>query len=711
MRKILIALLIVVQLLSANKKDKDDENFQIFATNIEYDNNIITATGDVVMFSPTYYITAKKVVYDKAKNQVSLYEDVNILKDNSNLSISDYSFIEFEVSSLSKFVFMLYENDLWVESAQVSTEQKDTYFESSLMSSCDCQNPDWSIRFSSGSHSDDYSWLHTFNNRIYIKDVPVFYLPYFAVYTNTKRHSGLLIPKLGYSKGEGFIYMQPFYYAPEDNWDIELVPQHRAKRGNGLYAYFRYADSPDSMLEISSGYFKEKDKYKVENELKNDRHYGVGLLYERRYLYADKNQEFEDGLYVDLDFLRDVEYKTLSDTLSENSTPSKVESKLNYFIKDNKDYLGTYFRYYKNISDSSINSQITKKRTLQQLPTVHYHRFSSPIISQKLLYSTDVQYTNHYRSMGLRAKETSVSLPFFYGFNLFDDYLNISLQEELYFAHIDYDENDIKKSLKDAKYAQARHSISASTNLIKEYDTLLHTINLGSTLYVPSGASKRGDIYELTNNTDTELRSFPIVEESKNLAFWLSHSFYDKDFANMFLNHKIRQNIIYDDFGDSSLGNMENELIYYHKYGSISNRFLYNHQDNKVILSSSGLDLNYENYFLNTSHYWTKKTLYSNMEDSETIDYKLGFHFWKNYTLSYRENYNLYEKTLNIKEFALAIDKSCWSLQLSIMDELVSASTIDNSAKRQDIIYLMLQLKPIGGLEHRFVKESKVSKQ
>ncbi len=705
MRKILIFLLCVLYSLYAQVQEKkEQEQFQVVAKNIEYENDIVTATGDVIMFSPTYYITAQKAVYNKAKNQVSLYDNVNIMKDNKSLSISNYSFMEFEVSSLSEIVFMLYENNLWIESAKVTSKGNDVYLEKSLMSSCDCNNPDWSIRFSSGSHSDEYSWLQTFNNRLYIRDVPILYLPYFAFYTNTDRHSGLLMPTLGYSSTEGFIYMQPYYYAPADNWDVEVVPQYRAKRGNGLYAYFRYADSPDSMLDISTGYFNEKEDYKVENELKNEDHYGIGVKYERRNIFALKQKDHEDGFYADLDFLRDIEYKTLSDSLEENKTPRKVESKINYYYKTNNDYLGTYLRYYRDVSDAV--SDTTQKQTIQKLPTIQYHRFSTPLIADNLLYSTDVNYTNYHRTLGLKAQQTTVSLPFFYGFSLFDDYLNVSLQEEIFFANYDYDENGLNKNFEDGQYLQLRHSVTASTNLLKEYNSFLHTINLGSTLYAPNSARKKGDIYPLTNEDDVELKPFPLSETRKNLSFWLSQSFYDRDFATLFLNHKVKQSVLYDSDGNSDLGNLENDIYFYHQYGSISSRLIYNHQDDKLIQSATTLYLMYNDYFFRTLHYWTQNTPHSNKKDSETITYEAGLKFLKSYRFSYKQSYNIVDKLINRKEYKLSIDKGCWFLHLRIADELVASSTINNTGRRQDVVYVMIELRPIGGFDYEYKRKS-----
>ncbi len=211
----------------------------------------------------------------------------------------------------------------------------------SILSSCDCIDPDWSIRVSDADYDTKDKWINAYNTRLYVKDVPVLYTPYLGFSTDTRRRTGLLIPTIGYSSSEGFSYSQPIFIAPAKNYDIELIPQFRAKRGAGMYAYVRYADSMDSILKVSGGYFKEQEDYQVENKLRNKEHYGFNVDYKRYNLFTGKRREHKDGLYVDINYLNDVEYRTLEDNKYKDSTDKKVESKINY-IYDTPNY---FFRF------------------------------------------------------------------------------------------------------------------------------------------------------------------------------------------------------------------------------------------------------------------------------------------------------------------------------------------------------------------------------
>ncbi|WP_241894675.1 LPS assembly protein LptD, partial [Helicobacter pylori] len=60
---------------------------------------------------------------------------------------------------------------------------------------------------------------------------------------SNKRTTGFLYPEFGTSNLDGFIYLQPFYLAPKNSWDMTFTPQIRYKRGFGLNFEARYINS------------------------------------------------------------------------------------------------------------------------------------------------------------------------------------------------------------------------------------------------------------------------------------------------------------------------------------------------------------------------------------------------------------------------------------------------------------------------------------
>ncbi|MGB5919369.1 LPS-assembly protein LptD [Arcobacter sp.] len=688
-------LLLPILLGSLYSKDFQKEKLQILSNDLNSKDNIVIANGDVVIFSPKYYISAQKVIYDKENATLELFDDVVILKDNLIQTQSDYAFVDLNDENVTENPILLLDNksQLWVTSHEANKDKDSYHFKDSIMSSCDCIDPAWNIRFSSADYDTKDQWLNAYNARLYIKDIPVMYTPYIGFSTDTRRRTGLLRPTVGYSSSEGFLYSQPIFIAPADNYDVELIPQVRLNRGYGMYAYYRYADSPDSILKIGSGYFKEKDDYFKEESLRNDNHFGWSVDYIRNNLFS--GNESEDGLYTSIRWLNDIEYYNLeNDSQKDNSVEKKVESKINYYYKNNEYYFGTYLRYY---IDTDLESN---DNTIQQLPQVQLHSFSDSLFFDKLLYSTDLQSTNYTRDTGLNAVKTDLNIPISYSFSMFDDYVKVILEEEISLSKINYSNGNA--NYKDATFIENRHKVTFNTNLVKKYDTGIHTINFDTAFVIPNVVKSKGDIYPL-NSTSTELSSFPLSKTTKTITFSINQSWTDIENLKEIINHKISQSIIYDDFNNTELGDLENEIRYNYFLGSISNRIIYGNLDNKLTESSTSFSFNYDNYFFNATHYMSKNTPNSGKEDLESYSINAGFTFYKDYKFTYQEDYNIKEKLRNKQSFILGIFDRCWDLNLSYTKEIKPSSSTRVNSKKQDIVFLELTLKPIGGFKQQYI--------
>ena len=198
------------------------------------------------------------------------------------------------------------------------------------------------------------------------------------------------------------------------------------------------------------------------------------------------------------------------------------------------------------------------------------------------------------------------------------------------------------------------------------------------------------------------------------MSFTFNQSIYNKDNLAQVLNHKINQSIIYSDNGGSKLSDLENELLLYYKYGSISNRLLFNHQDNIIINSSSSASFNMDNFLSNIYYNYSKDTSslsstadsysYKDLPNSESFSYDLSYKFNKFYTVTYKEEYDLVTEIAKIKEYTLNIDKKCWAFDIKLVDNLVASATISNNAIRQKIFYIQLTLKPIVTLNQEYIQ-------
>lgn len=687
LRKILATAILVVSLHA------ETEKFQVIANNLDSKNDIVVAKGDVVIFSKTYYMTAKKVIYNKKDGTFELFDDVIIVKDNNVQTKSKYAFLDTNKNDLYIKPNLLLESssDVWINSKDAKKKNDVVNFENSILSSCDCVDPAWSIRSSSTDYDTKDQWVNTYNTALFFKDVPVFYTPYFGFSTNTTRRTGLLIPTVGFGSSEGFYYTQSLFVAPAPNYDFEFTPQVRTNRGNGMYAYARYADSSNSIFKFGTGYFKEKESYKKENKLRNKEHYGFTVDYERYNLFAE-GQDNSDGLFVDINYLNDIEYRNLEKDNSDGSDKN-VESKINYFFNTPSYYLGSYFKYFIDTQKESNSN------TLQELPKLQAHTYSRPVLFDKLLVGSDLSYINHSRKEGLNADQYILNIPISYSWSLFDDYINLILKHEITANKYNYTKDQGR--FDNGTYSESNTSIGLSSSLIKPYEDFIHTVNLSATYNNAHELKKDGDLYQVTN-TNSDLSPFSVSQSSDNINLKINQSFYDRDTLEQIINHKLSQSIIYDEFDDPKLQNLENEITYNYLLGTIKNKVIYNHEDDKLIESSSSFSLNYENFYLKIGHYLSKDTPNSGKEDLASYTFDTGYKISKDYTLSYYTNYNIEESLRSKQGFKLGIYDRCWDLDIKFEREIEASSTTDNRPIEQDMIYFTLFLKPIGGIKQSY---------
>lgn len=714
MHKIVVSLALASLLIQANAQELNMEKLQLVAKDVDTKNNIITAVGDVVAYSPTYYLSSDKMVYDKDREILELFDNVLIIKDNKIQTQSNYAYVDMKNDIINQDPVFLMDNssNIWSNSKEANKDKDLITLENSILSSCDCIDPIWSIRSSSSDYDTEAMWMNTYNPRLYIKNVPVFYLPYFGFPTDTTRRTGLLLPTMGYSSSEGFLYSQPIFIAPADNYDIELIPQIRTQRGYGSYANFRYADSPDSMLNLKTGYFKEFNNYRKEEKLENSEHYGLDIDYERKNIFSTK-KEHQDGVFTSIRYLNDIEYIILKEDDGNLGTDKKVESKVNYFYNTPEYYGGVYGKYYIDASKKS------NANTLQELPQVQFHSYNKELFLENLIYSIDTKAQNFTRKEGLNAKIYDITVPISYTKNILDDYMYLGVENRTILTQYDYS-NSLYNNLRyeDGTLIQNRTSFIVGTDLIKPYSDYIHTLNLNASYDIPENLRKDGDLYNITVKENQplkydELSVFPILQEQKTIKLSLNQSIYDKENLKQFINHKMSQSILYNSVDEPKFQDLDNYVKINHDYGSLSGKVVYNMDDNKVVEGSFDNSLSYEDLTFSAGYYYSKKTNneFNTRDDLESYRLSTSYKLAKDYSIKYYENYDLQENTRNRQGIGLNIDDSCWNLDLLLEKEITPRSRYVQSTRSYDsyeqtIVYAVLMLKPIGGIRQKSIVQN-----
>jgi len=343
MFKLIVSIFIITLSLFAK------ERVEIFAKEVIAENNItIRASGDVLVLYEDSLIKVDKVIYNRKKGILKLRGNVEMIGDKDNRLYSNSLIIDIKNRDISiNNIFLGADDNLWIDATNAKKEGEHYILEDSKVSSCDKLNPDWTIEFEKADYYKDKELLTMKDARVRFYDTTILYLPYFAFPTVHKRTTGLLYPRFKFTSRDGFVYEQSYFYAEEPNWDIEVSPQIRQRRGVGAYLTARFVDSNHSSGYFRTGFFKNKESYANDKHL-NSTHKGFELFYSSTSFIPKEYlpKEYSSGFYLNGIYLNDREYLNLQkNRVASYVSSNLIESRLNAFTYNTKNYFGVYGKY------------------------------------------------------------------------------------------------------------------------------------------------------------------------------------------------------------------------------------------------------------------------------------------------------------------------------------------------------------------------------
>lgn len=81
---------------------------------------------------------------------------------------------------------------------------------------------------------------YSYNTRLDVKGIPVFYSPYLSFPIDHRRQTGFLFPSVGQSTRSGSSFTLPFYWNIAPNYDATFTPTYYTERGIQAAGTFRY---------------------------------------------------------------------------------------------------------------------------------------------------------------------------------------------------------------------------------------------------------------------------------------------------------------------------------------------------------------------------------------------------------------------------------------------------------------------------------------
>jgi LPS-assembly protein len=126
---------------------------------------------------------------------------------------------------------------------------KSFYFNKATFTSCDGEIPSWHIE-GENIETTQHESLSSWHTKLYIRNTPVFYTPYFWTPIIKDRLTGLLMPSFGYSSNNGQYYKQGFFWAIKENQDATLYLDYYSEKKLAEGLDYRYILDPETNGEL-----------------------------------------------------------------------------------------------------------------------------------------------------------------------------------------------------------------------------------------------------------------------------------------------------------------------------------------------------------------------------------------------------------------------------------------------------------------------------
>ncbi|HKU06801.1 MAG TPA: LPS-assembly protein LptD [Bradyrhizobium sp.] len=220
----------------------NDGQMLVQAVEVDYDynNQRVSAVGNVQMFYNGTSVEADKVIYDQKTKRLHAEGNIRLTDAEGRITYAN-------VMDLSDDY-----RDGFVDSLRVDTEDQTrmaasradrsagnyTVFENGVYTACaPCKDdpkkpPLWQVKGARIIHNQEERMLYFENAQLEFFGVPMAYLPYFSTPDPTvKRKTGFLMPSYTSASGYGFGVDVPFYWALAPDYDMTITPRVTTKQG------------------------------------------------------------------------------------------------------------------------------------------------------------------------------------------------------------------------------------------------------------------------------------------------------------------------------------------------------------------------------------------------------------------------------------------------------------------------------------------------
>ena len=479
----------------------------ITADSIEYltETSTYIAKGSVKVVKADAVIKADMMIYNEETSEV--HADGNVDYDDSE---SAFKAQKADMNIDAK-TGKLYDAEIFYKKANYHLSGKEVerrgenyyYSPEATFTTCDAPVPAWCFK---GKEVDAQvgDRVEAKNASFSIKNLPVFYTPYFWAPIVTERKTGLLLPDVGFSKSKGFNLTLPFFWAISENRDATFVIDTYTKRGIGAGLEYRFVEPGGTKSRWWAYYLRD--------QALNRDFWEVNALHDNR--SADSF-----GGFLNINFVNQQDFYREFNPHFNIRTKRFVEStaEVNLPMKDSRLYF---------LSQYWVDLQYPTGNVPQKLPELGYV-MNYRKLSKDFMFSatTDASYLS--RKDGLSAERIDIYPKIITSAG--EDFV---ATQRFAVRGTDYlfeniDDKNYKGMLQDSHELRTafEYDITGHTRLFKQYSSLLHIIEPSIRYHFIATSSKSLPVFDSTelykNASEIELSLLNRIISAKREALAL----------------------------------------------------------------------------------------------------------------------------------------------------------------------------------------------
>jgi len=372
----------------------NDGRMTVQAVEVDYDynNQRVSAVGNVQMFYNGTSVEADKVVYDQKTKR--LHAEGNIRLTDAEGKVTYANIMDLSDDYRDGFV-----DSLRVDTAddtRMAASRADrsagnyTVFENGVYTACaPCKDnpkkpPLWQVKGARIIHNQTDKMLYFENAQLEFFGVPIAYLPYFSTPDPTvKRKTGFLMPGYSSNSTYGYAVETPFYWAIAPDYDATFNPRFTTRQGVLFQGEFRqrlingsYQIRAYGINQLDPGAFAGQP---------GNRDFRGGIDTKGQFALNDKWVWGWDGVLLsDYFFFSDYRLAQYRDPLgSFLSLPTEAISQLYLTGVGNRSFFDARTIYYLSFSGNQDKVPVIH-------PVIDYNNvFNHPILGGEVSYKTN----------------------------------------------------------------------------------------------------------------------------------------------------------------------------------------------------------------------------------------------------------------------------------------------------------------------------------